>query len=215
MHEKLLKHLLAAIVLCYTIACLPSCKKPEPEYHYVSKELKEYFDWKVGTYWVFYDSVAGKVDSVSVVGYAVNSPEMTGSRGEENVAFVMEGYYRGAGYDSCSWNFILSSSNSVFLSIKKVYSLLAYNKFMFNIPFYVGSYPSGDATHPTIVSTFYPTLNIGGNTYYDVYKIHFTYQNTQYYDTYYINKDYGIVAVFLKNELFNRRLYLLKSRKAL
>ncbi len=209
---KLLNYLLTACVLCY-IATLPACKKPEPEYHYVSKELKEYFNWKKGTYWVFYDSVARKVDSISVLGIGVKTPQMTGTQGYESIGIGMIGYYRGAGYDTCTWNIILRSTDATSLSLYNNAQTLNFS-FLYGKPFYLGTYPSSDDRYPKAISTFYPTLNIGGNTYYDVYKIHYAYKNPQYYDTFYFNKDCGFVAVFLNDEFYKRRLYLLNFHKA-
>ncbi len=214
MQQKLLKYILTASVLCY-IATLPACKKPEPEYHYVSKELKEYFDWKAGTYWVFYDSIARKVDSLSVTGYSVNSPQTTGSRGNENIGIIMDGYYRGTGHDTSEWNLVLSSSNSTFLGIHKIFNSISIKTFTYNFPFFIGNYYAAtDDYYPKAISTFYTSLNIGGNTYYDVYKLHFTYRNSNLYDIFYINKDYGFIAVFLNDEFYKRRLYLLKFHKS-
>lgn len=212
-YTKLLNYLLTASVLCY-IATLPACKKAEPEYHYVSKELKEYFNWKKGTYWVFYDSVARKVDSISVTDYSVNSPQNTGNRGNENIGIKMDGYYRGAGHDTSEWYVSLSSSNSTFLLISKIFNSINFNTFTYNIPFFIWNYyASTDDYYPKAISTFYTSLNIGGNTYYDVYKLHFTYRNSNHYDTFYINKDCGFIAVFLNDEFYKRRLYLLNFHK--
>jgi hypothetical protein len=103
---KLLKYFLFASVLCY-IATLPACKKPEPEYTYVSEKQKAYFDWKVGSYWVFYDSVAGRVDSLSVTRYIVNPPEAVANDGHQNIIVIINGFYPGDGIDTTEWNFIL------------------------------------------------------------------------------------------------------------
>ncbi len=49
------------------ILCVYGCSKgPPPVYHYVSKSVKEDFNFKTGSYWIMKDSISGRIDSFFV-----------------------------------------------------------------------------------------------------------------------------------------------------
>lgn len=210
MLQKLLNYLLVASALCY-ITTLTACKKPETEYTYVSEQQKAYFDWNVGSYWVFYDSVAGRVDSLSVTRYIVNPPDAAANVGHQNIIIIINGFYPGHGTDTTEWNFILYSPDGTGLTISKGRNSANLNVLTNDFPFYIGENPTNQPDIQKNTTTFYQTLSIGGQVYYDVYKVSYTYSKNKNYETFYINKDCGFIAVFLNDEFFRKRLYLLKS----
>lgn len=64
---KTLMNILILLVLC----CFAGCRKdPEPETKgplLIPQEVKDYSQFKPGTYWVYTDSVSGRIDSINVV----------------------------------------------------------------------------------------------------------------------------------------------------
>lgn len=59
--------LVLAIAVCFASSCRK--KEPEPIMRLIPQGMKDYWDFKVGTWWVYQDSATGAVDTVKVEEY--------------------------------------------------------------------------------------------------------------------------------------------------
>jgi hypothetical protein len=61
-----MKSILAVAIIIMTFAYLPSCRKTTLDRHRVNDSLKAAFNYKPGTYWIYKDSLTGRLDSFAV-----------------------------------------------------------------------------------------------------------------------------------------------------
>jgi hypothetical protein len=178
-------------LICIGLLCLVSaCRKknnPMP----ISTDLIKYFDYKIGTYWIFRDSISGRIDSFCVTNNQF-STNLNGSN-EDNIDIPIAEYTGGhINPDSLTWSIDLNS-NWFMLNIKspKPYFTYVTNaQPLFTYPFTVSQQLS-------ILLTF----SINGNNYINVAQI---VQNTEsvgssnpyaYNDLFYVNSDIGFVKL--------------------
>lgn len=55
----------------FILSVLSACQdhQPDPIYNYLSEDVKAYLDFKPGSYWIYKDSITGKLDSSYVFAY--------------------------------------------------------------------------------------------------------------------------------------------------
>jgi hypothetical protein len=61
--------LVSVIITVLGLFLLPGCNKKEPMPFAISAQLKSFFNYQQGSYWIMRDSVSGEIDSLVVVGY--------------------------------------------------------------------------------------------------------------------------------------------------
>ena len=66
---------LALALLLITLGCSSKSRLPPV---YLNKDLKDYFNYQVGSYWIFYNSVENKTDSVIVGINTIYQPYQSG-----------------------------------------------------------------------------------------------------------------------------------------
>ncbi|MCX6353014.1 MAG: hypothetical protein NTX03_14325 [Bacteroidetes bacterium] len=64
-----MRYIFKIILLILSIAILQqsSCKKKETPTYYIDKTFAKYVDFPVGSWWVYKDTISGKVDSVKMI----------------------------------------------------------------------------------------------------------------------------------------------------
>lgn len=72
-----------SIAFCLMLLSFFSCKKDKKPVIDISDELRQYFNYQPGTYWVYYDSVSGVTDSLWVantflINHAESDRDVTG-----------------------------------------------------------------------------------------------------------------------------------------
>jgi len=201
--KSIYQNYLATIVFSMFIIGLFSCTpKKNTSTVYVNAGLKNYFNYQVGSYWVFYDSLNNIYDSICVTNYDDNF-ELTNNISNENVSIGIYGFYLNSTTDGMEWPIVLGGIKATLFVNDITY------RFTENFPFFTGlqSFAGSD---PYPISSF--TSLIGSNyinniKYDSVYKLSFSYSNIVYSDTFYINRD-GFLIVILNNQYFHRKLYL-------
>jgi len=66
--------MIRSAILLLLVAGVASChkKEPEPVTRLIPAEMKAYWNFKVGTWWAYQDSVTGAIDTVKVMEYSNN-----------------------------------------------------------------------------------------------------------------------------------------------
>jgi len=203
------------IFLLLLLAGLYSCTKPQAiQPTYVSAGIKSYFDYKPGSYWIFYDSVNNYFDSVVVTNYA-DQQVTTTSTSTEQVQIAMEAFYEDteyAAYASSPWSMFLAGNTCSIMPTLPLYS--NYNRqngdeLAIGMPFQTGTNTFNNSQHEQIImtTTLLPSYTVGAVTYSNVYQVINSFNSYYYADTFYLNQDHGFIAI-LFNSQFHERLFL-------
>ncbi len=192
------------------ITGLSSCK-PEPlKGERMNADFKQYFDYKTGSYWIFYDSLNNKQDSVVVTGYEDIAAQDGENKSDERVSLGAEHYSPKTGLIDYSIILDLTAPYKSILDVTYNGNHLNYF-FVSHMPFVEVN--EGDSTtelHAEI--HLFSSYTIGGVDYSNVYRAIYKYNKQPYADTFCINADNGLIAVLLNDQYFHKRLFLQKSK---
>lgn len=190
------------LIALFVFIVLSSCIKDKKKPIYLNKDLKNYFNYQKGSYWIFYDSLNGKVDSLYVesnINYSPFSYAGSNDPNEQQIINIVG--------DSIRWKLTLTS-NSI-SNIRIVYS----NTLTKNVPFFIGRTNFDDGFYEC---SLIPTLTSNSMTYTNVYKINYVVQNGingrgDENNFYFINRDNGFIRIFINTKLLSKKMHLVKS----
>jgi hypothetical protein len=183
--KTLLNRCATASLVFLIIAGFISCSTKKQNPVYLNADLKKYFDYQIGTYWLFYDSLNHRTDSLYVFSNHDDLPFWDGKTPTETIDIYL--------YDNLSWELILNSPYGSYIFMNDTGEYIdPLTKYM---PFYTDG----------INSTLLPFYKIGAVTYKNVYKI----ISTETGDIYYINADCGFLAI-QQIKYTRKNLYLIK-----
>jgi len=178
------------------IAAIFGCKKDQ---HYtIDSGLKAAFAYMPGTYWIYKDSLTGRVDSFYVVSNELstfNYPSQGYSQDEFDIDIIEKSIIPITAqdvYDTSHWR----------LSLTDKIGLGWYNN---NLPeagvgFTLSKYPFAPGTVGSFcyVANIYPSYAIGSNTFSNVEETISSFGSKyNYNDTFYLTTDYGLVKLCL------------------
>ncbi len=174
---------------------------------HISPELLAGFSYKVGSYWIYRDSVTGEIDSMYVTGNETSqatssSKDLTLITDLNGVNFVQKSAGGLHANDSIIWGMSLTLKNIAFVCFFRK-STFTYSKFL-AYPYQEGYYTPGD----TIDLAVLPSFNVNGFTYANVACMHrwlkidtiepdFRYIIFTHNDVFYINNTDGIIKMRL------------------
>lgn len=195
--NKLYTFLLASALLYTIIGCQKKASR-QPVAYTVSQEMQDYFNWKVGSYWVFTDSLTGKRDSL-----VVNEKENVQGTTSDNNPYTDISTYIYEYYDTSApkkdWEIFLPSRGSEA-------SLIYYNQ---------GNFSQGDGgqvitydINPfkiAAANTILSQINLGPKSYTNVLS------SALGNDRILLNADSGFVKMTLNNQYTQKVLLLQKS----
>ncbi len=96
------------LVLLCGIALLPSCKRNGGISHVtIDADLKAAFDFKPGTYWIYRDSISGRVDSFAVRNNTLISTNVAGNATIDEIVIFITEYIGGSPADTSPWQILL------------------------------------------------------------------------------------------------------------
>ena len=170
-----------------------SCKKtnntaPNP----IDAGLKTHFDYKPGTYWVYRDSMSGRIDSFVTVSRDSGVSGYLPLYGKSPASFINivinEYPANSALHDQWTWSL---QNNGIFATMPDFTAPL------FFYPFSIGKRDwAGDAYN---VTEILKTLVINADTFRDVAVINHSKFGEVYDDWFYINDQVGIIKMKLTN----------------
>ncbi len=204
------QHFLLFTTILTIMTGLNSCK-PEPlKGERLNADFKQYFDYKKGSYWVFYDSLNNEQDSVVVTSYQDIAAQDGENKSDERVSLVAEHYSPKTGLVNYALNIYLTGPSKSRFEITDYKNQITYF-FVSGMPFTESD--AGDSTtelHTAMKRQ--QSYVVNGVNYVDMYCITYKYNKQSYADTIYINADNGLVAVLLNDQYFHKRLFLQKSK---
>lgn len=213
----------AAVLSVMLWAC--ACTHHTHTYRQLDASLKQSYDFKPGSYWIYYDSASGRVDSFALVHRVASYIALTADQSMEQVIADMNIYniLPGDGDSVDVLTVYLRDVNwyqPVYVTVDTGWSFKVYNYAPFTYPFTGGTYlaPATSLEKDTVEVTELPSVAAGGNTYTHVAAIHVhnTYDRSirfQFTDTFYLAPDYGIIKANMHHlpENTHKRLGLLRS----
>jgi len=181
-----------------------SCTPQKNSTVHINANLKSYFNYQPGSYWVFYDALNNYYDSLTVETYSDGQNTANNIQIESCDIGIFE-YHLDSINVSAIWGLTLTQNNTLLTIGETIYS-----EFTQNFPFITGTSSFGNSNpYPEAVNTtFLSSFGVGNNNYTNVYEIIYTYSNTSYSDTFYINQDQGFLEIILNNQYFQKKLYL-------
>ena len=195
--------------------CLFSCKKkasdtkPQPQTPavYVDEGLKNYFDYQVGSYWIFYDSVNNNIDSMFV--YRTDTVSLNWhDTANEQIQMNLYLYGLAPHRDTLYFGIHLFGLHSQLTD-----QLGMYKYFTNNFPFDTGTDRILDGFFDGYhENTFIGNKLINGVAYDNVYQIEWrTAPSSWVLFNYCINARNGFLTMLINTGDRNKKLYLLRS----
>lgn len=198
----------------FLFALCMGCVKPQKPNYLIDPNLKRFFDWKQGSFWIYIDSVTGKSDSFSVTEYFDNPMDYEPDYTKEQITILLNGYSLPEKHNIKRLSFSMEFNNSN-LSIDSSGNFVVYHPFM-NYPIELGYIAKAnyyDTTDTTALNIqFFPSFLLNGNLYDSVYVIHYHYDNKMVDDFFYINRKNGLIKIQL-NDYVSKANYNLISAK--
>jgi hypothetical protein len=186
-----------------------SCSKNTIQPVYVNTQLKQYFNYLPGSYWIFYDSLNNKKDSMYVDQIDTFPPYSVGSNIAETVIYTL-------GIDTSIGIGLYLANTSCDLRV----SFLEYTPSeSINYPYYFTNNFPFDTGKEIINSinfngfyenTFINNIQLGAYSCNDVYRIQ--YDSSGVADVFYINEDVGFLAILFNNQYAQKHMYLINYK---
>jgi hypothetical protein len=207
MKPTLLKYTIIWLTLlsCIIASCTKKTKSTA-----IDADVKKYFSFKKGTYWIYKDSVSGQMDSFAVE----NNNTVSYPGNSYNSAFDDETDYY--------WvyaNGVINDTISGYWSLAQngVSLYYAENSDYFSGPLFVYPFTAGYTfEYRYIISNVYPTFHLNGNTYNTVAEIGQTGPFADstgthtYNDLFYVSTDAGIIKMKFNHGTMQRNWELVR-----
>jgi len=190
------------LIVIVSISVFIACKKT-PRHATIDESLKAHFNYKVGSYWIYKDSISGQEDSFYVTNNVFSSSQVSDEEISDgiNINIVQKDIYLNTN-DTVSWLLQLNS-NVLSLSWTDPESvdlrgkLMQYSPFVM-YPFKITAY-GGINNVSGSVTNILSNYSINGNSFYNVAQIHDTLINNvtayTFSDWFYLSDSIGIVKM--------------------
>jgi len=193
--------LIPAFFILFSFAFWGCHKKEESKVTYakIDEGLKKAFNFKQGSYWIYRDSLTGRIDSfITVANYLDSTAYVKGGYKESLPAYNIKIYISEFNLLSPSgevskWEWQLVS-NKVFLNLITQYGQ-EYADQLFDFPLVKGMKGFGPAGEYLCVDSF-TSFALLGNTHNNVFELHhFNRSSSVIDDWFFINNDVGIIKM--------------------
>ncbi|MBS1584112.1 MAG: hypothetical protein JSS82_00990 [Bacteroidetes bacterium] len=193
---------------------LCSCHKKKVVYNGLPDDLKAYFGWQKGSYWIFKDTLRGTRDSFVVTSNLVGTGKKTFDRYSDDYEYEtlemrIEEYYTNNTDSSRIWLFELNAFKGLYESYLGSKSFSTEGGFTYGWPFVPGTDTGGyvDVGKTVITRSLIVSTTINNKDYDNVYRYEVVNPSHNYDDDVMINKDSGLVRIVLNNA-FGRQVLL-------
>lgn len=166
-----------------------SCKKAIEPGIPMNAELKQYFNFQIGSYWVFKDSSTGIMDSIWVTYNTYLPNDDPGQQGKESIGIgLKELIFKPTGTDTMFWNYHIYLNN--FDVVHGPKDSITFFATLITFPFKLGEIPLFDSG---TVTNIYPNYLVNGTTYTQVAEVHHANPVSHYDDWFYLTDSLGII----------------------
>jgi len=183
-----------------------ACKKNNGIVNYpIDADLKAAFNYQVGTYWIYRDSISGRIDSFAVTKNVFTPGSQTAAIGGnytlDGIEIYITEYNGGSKTDTTGWAIVLFTNCEELICYSNYFIGQEYFDFdpNFNFPFKIGS-PSiigGEQLNDVAyLMNIFSNYQINGNNFTDVAEISHNYRyNNDYSDVIYVNATAGMIKM--------------------
>jgi hypothetical protein len=202
--------LLAAILFCYS--CNTKDSTSGLPHYTIDADLKAAFNYKLGTYWIYRDSISKRVDSFAVRSNSFSTGTVAGNYTIDGIGIAITEYNGGSTIDTSAWIMSLSVN---FINLIWYQNYLSGQEYFdldpaFNYPFKLGSLSiigggSGSDNSDGTLNIF-SSFSLLNNTFNDVVETYHSYKYAStigYYDLFYANADVGFIKMAI-NDYYNK-----------
>ena len=186
-----------------------ACKKNNGIVNYpIDADLKAAFNYQVGTYWIYRDSISGRIDSFAVTKNVFTPGSQTAATGGnytlDGIEIYITEYNGGSKTDTTGWEWLLSTNSEELIwysNIGFVGQVYFDFKPIFTYPFKIGEpvFIDGQYGNDTPTTTnIYSNYALNGVNFVNVaeiYNTYITFNNTNVVDWFYINSDIGYIKI--------------------
>ena len=187
------------------ITGLFSCAKPQ-QGSSLNPQFKQYFDYKKGSYWVFYDSTNHYMDSLYLIDYNDYPVNYDNSFSNEELNLGLWEFDYDTNAYCRNWGMFIWGPNSASLSISYQDTIVNYT-IADEMPFQKGILSNKNGSIYCI-TTLLINYIVENKLYDSVYQV--IYPNNNYSDTIYFNHGYGFLEFLFNDQNSQRKLYLLR-----
>jgi len=179
-----MKKICRLLFICLTV--LYSCSKNNGAVNYpIDADLKAAFNYQVGTYWIYRDSISGRVDSFAVRENIFTPGSQTTPAGGnytlDGIRINITEYISESTTDTSGWAYILSTNSEDLIWFSNInYFGQAYFDFapLFTYPFKIGQLYMIDGEYSNdnpITTNIYANYALNGQSFLNVAEINITY----------------------------------------
>lgn len=190
------------IVLLFVTAVTIGCKKTK--YVNINPDLKNAFFYKVGSYWIYTDSLSSDIDSFFVTNSSDAHDMTTDNQNEEHINIDISEYTKHATglVDTNVWTLLIARNYLTFtwLKMPSTNTYIDYNYIYY--PFEVGPLTQYTTTAGTIDSVGISCL-VNKNTFSSVAIISFYDSSLAFNDIFYLNAANGLIKLKLAHPKIN------------
>jgi hypothetical protein len=205
------------ITTLFAVVLFSCTKEPEQKPVYFNAAFKSAFNYQIGSYWVFYDSVNSRSDSLSVISNKYYKPFYVAGTREEVVNVSMKFFNATSASSTIGLQFQLAAPFSCGMFFAYIHPDSGINSqyptdLINGMPFNTGkkSIAVGDFIG-FYESSFIGNMKINGVTYSNVYRTEYNNTHLSAVDVFYFNADYGFLKISFHNQYVNKELYLIRS----
>lgn len=143
-------------ILVMAVCMLSGCRKKTGETpSYINEHFKDTFDYKVGTYWIFYDSLSGAMDTFTIIANTHHEPVYNPNYLSDNVEWIVKLISDTGDGPQLLWGFDVGAPFG--LSITSTKGGFSYG-LMYGWPF--------QQTYATLLTSYSDAGNVYQNIYY-------------------------------------------------
>jgi hypothetical protein len=188
------------IFFLIAICCIVfnSCQKRTIEFFPVSPDLKRYFDYQPGSYWVYRDSTTGASDSVYVYAHTDENLANTSRTDDKYTELIVIDCVLHYGQTAATDTFhFYLSGNVITIEYNNKLSGTYRINYALSFPFVVPQYNNSTNTNLADFLQIIPDFEINGQHFYDVLEVHAVRDDdyAKFDDWLYVNKDQGLVRI--------------------
>ncbi len=189
-------------IICYIVSVsfsvlvLGSCKKGDHPHYTIPQELKDYFGYQKGSYWVFEDLKTNETDSfyqTIIYNHDVDYGDLVTEEMDNTIKQFKA---------DIDWQLIVDpgATDLILSRVTPVVDVVDYTFFTKGYPFNIGS-QTGQGSSIIRQTNHYPSRTFGSMSANDVYELCFDSSPKNIHDTIYINYQQGLLELKVNNDM--------------
>lgn len=198
--KPMLKSLLVIATLFCCLFFVSRCTKVKVQNTPIDSDMESHFNYKVGSYWIYKDSISGQVDSFVVYGNNQIKQKKDDQHTYDEIDVYINEFNVGANNPTHSWCWALLDNHIEFtenitINMSTYHIGVDYECFL-KWPIYVGDQQGRDRDVFSVVEN-YPQLTVLGSQYTNIWQLFHSTVGNELDDWFWISTDKGIIKMVL------------------